>query len=68
MDLVIYCGLLLILGFVRVSKTSSVPESVGITDTGGTTTVDCELPIGQNLALTRELEAYTIILKELGLG
>lgn len=54
-------------GFIRVGKTQSVPDSVGIVSTGGTTTIDCELPVGQNLSLMKEPGAYTIILEELGL-
>lgn len=68
MDLIVYCGILFMLGVIRVNKTREVSDTVGITDTGGTTTVDCDLPIGQNLALLREPGAYTIILQELGLG
>lgn len=67
MDLIVYCGILLMLGVVRVNKTSSVPDSVGVAGNVGTTTADCELPIGQNLELIKEPEAYTIILKEFGL-
>lgn len=67
MDLILYCGVLLLIGLIRVGKTSSVPDSVGIVSTGGTTTIDCDLPIGSNLSLIREPNAYTIILEELGL-
>lgn len=67
MDLIVYCGILFLIGVVRVGRTSSVPDSVGIVSTGGTTTIDCDLPIGSNLRLIREPNAYTIILEELGL-
>lgn len=67
MDLLIYCGVLLVLGMTRVGKTRDVSDSVGIASTGGTTTIDCELPIGSNLGLIRERDAYTIILQQLGL-
>jgi hypothetical protein len=66
MDLFVYCGILVILGIIRVNQTKTVSESVGITQTGGTI-VDCDLPIGSNLSLIREPGAYTIILEELGL-
>lgn len=67
MDLIVYCCILALVGIVRVGKTQDVPESVGIVSSGATTTVDCELPVGQNLALIKEHGAYTIILEELGL-
>lgn len=67
MDLIIYCGVLAILGIVRIGRTQDVPESVGITSSGETTTINCELPIGSNLGLIKEPGAYTIILEELGL-
>lgn len=68
MDLIVYCAVLLVLGLARVRATRDVSDSVGIVETGGTITVNCELPIGQNLALIKEPYAYTIIIKELGLG
>lgn len=67
MDLIVYCAALALIGFIRVSKTQNIPESVGIIDTGATSTISCELPIGSNLALIREPGAYNIILEELGL-
>lgn len=67
MDLFIYCGIILVLGITRVNQTRHVSDSVGIVDIGTTTTIDCELPIAQNLGLVREYGAYTLILEELGL-
>lgn len=67
MDLIIYCFIILVVGMIRVGKTREVPDSVGITNNGSTSTVNCELPIGGNLALIKEPGAYTIILEELGL-
>lgn len=67
MDLIIYCIIIGLVGLVRVGSTKNVPESVGISDAGVTTTVDCELPIASNLALNIEYGAYTLILEELGL-
>lgn len=67
MDLLIYCIILSVVGFLRIASTKSVPDSVGITDAGVTTTIDCELPVAQNLELIKEENAYTIILEQLGL-
>ena len=67
MDLILYCGVLLLLGIIRVNQTRTVSESDGIVSATGTTTVNCDLPIGSNLSLIRESGAYTIILEELGL-
>lgn len=67
MDLLIYCAVLDILGYVRFYKTQQVADTVGIVDTGATTTANCDLPIASNLGLVKEAGAYTLILEELGL-
>lgn len=67
MDLLFYCIIIAVVGGLRIASTKSVPDSVGITDAGVTTTIDCELPVAQNLELIREPNAFTIILEELGL-
>ena len=66
MDLILYIIVLAIIGFLRVRGTQDVPDTVGIIETGGTTLVS-DLPIGDNLTLMREQNAYTFILYELGL-
>ena len=67
MDAIIYIIILYIIGMYRKGSTMAVSETEGIVSTGGTTTVNCELPYGQNLALYKEQGAYTLILQELGL-
>jgi hypothetical protein len=70
MDLIIYCIILVLIGFMRVGQTAQVSDDVGIVDTG-VTTVTCaeyaDLPVGQNLGLIKEPDAYTLILEEWGL-
>lgn len=69
MDLIIYCVILALVGFMRIGQTAQVSDDEGIVDTGVTTISSAyeELPIGQNLALKKEDGAYTLILEELGL-
>ncbi|MBR3598675.1 MAG: hypothetical protein IKL53_02230 [Lachnospiraceae bacterium] len=67
MDFIVYLILIGLIGFGRVTQTREVSDSVGIVDNGITTTIDCELPIAQNLAMVKEPDAYTLILEELGL-
>lgn len=67
MDLIVYCIIVAVVGMLRVNGTKNVPESMGVTGVGVTTTADCELPIAENLALEKEFSAYTLILEELGL-
>jgi hypothetical protein len=69
MDLIIYCVIIAIIGFVRVGRTAQVSEDEGIVETGATVTSSTydDLPIGQNLQLFKEPGAYTLILKELEL-
>lgn len=67
MDLIIYCIILAAIGVMRITSTRDVPDSVGITDSCSTTTINCELPVAQNLELKREENAFTIILEQLGL-
>lgn len=69
MDLLIYCAILAILGFVRIGQTSRISEDEGIAETGATVLVQeyDNIPIGDNLALNREYNAFTLILEELGL-
>ena len=65
MDLFIYLGILVVLGFSRVNATSNVSDEVSIADT--TTVPNCDLPIGNNLQMSREVGAYTLILRQLRL-
>ena len=69
MDLLIYCVILTIVGFVRIGQTAQVSDDEGIVETGVTTIVSGydDIPVGNNLALKKELNAYTLILEELGL-
>lgn len=69
MDIFIYVAILVIMGAIRVGKTSQVSEDSGIVDTGATVIMSGydDIPIGGNLALKKERCAYTLILEELGL-
>lgn len=66
MDCLIYTAILLIIGFIRMSTTQNVSDSVGIVDTG-ITTIDCDLPYSSNYELIKESGAFTLILEDLGL-
>ena len=68
MDLLISIIFVILIGGIKVA-TSSNETTVTITNTENVTeTVKVEdLPIVKNLALEQELDAYTKILKELGL-
>lgn len=65
MDLLVYCLILIVVGFIKVSSTAAVSDDVGVAETVSVET--CDLPIGNNLALKKEVGAYTLILYELGL-
>ena len=67
MDLIIYIIVLVLIGISSLNRTKAVSESVGIIDSGATVTVDCDLPISENLALKKEFGAYTLILEQFGL-
>ncbi len=67
MDFIIYLVVLLLMGFIRVRKTSMVSEDEGIVDTGVDTIEICSLPISQNLELKRDPNAFLLIPKQLGL-
>ena len=65
MDLFVYVAILLVFGFAKVRSTSDVPDTVTVADT--TTVPSSDLPLGNNLQMRRELGAYTLILRQLGL-
>lgn len=67
MDILIYCAVIATIGFLRVSGTSQVADTVGIVNTGATVTADCDLPVASNLELIKEDGAFTLILEEFGL-
>ena len=68
MDLVLYICIILIVGFMRVSKTQYISDDIGIIDTGATVSRFSEdIPLASNLKLEKEQGAYTLILEELGL-
>lgn len=67
MDLIIYCVVLALIGFLRVGQTSNISNDESIVETGATVSVDYDIPVGQNLAMLKESGAYTLILEELGL-
>lgn len=68
MDLVVYIGILLVIGFIRVNKTQNISEDIGIVDTGATVSrFSDDIPLASNLQLEKEPGAYTLILEELGL-
>ena len=70
MDLILYCVILLSVGFMKMygSKKVSQGDTLLKPDnfTEGTVQV-VELPIGNNLRLYKEQDAYTLILQQFGL-
>lgn len=68
MDLILYVLILIVIGFIRVSKTQDISDDVGIVNTGATVSrFSNDLPVASNLQLVKEDGAYTLILEELGL-
>lgn len=68
MDLILYVFILIVIGFIRVSKTQNISDDVGIVNTGATVSrFSNDLPVASNLQLAKEDGAYTLILEELGL-
>ena len=68
MDLILYVLILIVIGFIRVSKTQNISDDVGIVNTGATVSrFSNDLPVASNLQLAKEDGAYTLILEELGL-
>lgn len=68
MDLILYVLILIVIGFIRVSKTQNISDDVGIVSTGETVSrFSNDLPVASNLQLAKEDGAYTLILEELGL-
>lgn len=68
MDLLVYTLILVAVGFIKMNKKSvSLPTPSGGTNIEMGTTVDVDIPIGNNLRLMREPEAYTLILQQFGL-
>lgn len=67
MDFLLYIAITLVIGFIRVSSTKDVADSIGIVSTGATVTADCDLPYSSNYELVKEPGAFTLILEELGL-
>ena len=69
MDCLIYCLILAVLGFIRVTQTASISDEEGIVDTGATVISQeyDNIPIGDNLALVKESGAFSLILEEFGL-
>jgi hypothetical protein len=66
MDLLIYCSVLLVLGFVRIKKTSNEPDAPLMVSENSIPIIH-NIPLGSNLGLKRISGAYTAILKEMGL-
>ena len=68
MDLAIAMLAIVILGVWRMNVTKGNRDTAPIMNEDGTVTYpEKMLPIGQNLELLYEVDAYTYILKELGL-
>ena len=68
MDLLVYTLILVAVGFIKMNKKSvSLPTPSSGTNIEMGTIVDVDIPIGNNLRLMREPEAYTLILQQFGL-
>lgn len=66
MDLFIYLIIMVCIGFI---KTKAPVDTISplITDPGEHVAEMCSVPIGRNLSLLKEKDAFTLILEELGL-
>lgn len=71
MDLILYVVVLLCIGFYKMNASSKTPANAkqmlaSESFTEGTVQI-VDLPIGNNLRLYKEPEAYTLILQQFGL-
>lgn len=66
MDLIIYLVVMAAIGLIKMN-TSSDAVSTLLNNPGEVVSEVCTLPIGRNLSLLKEKDAYTLILEELGL-
>ena len=69
MDLIIYTLIILSIGFYKMVRSKNEPEIVTLasSDTFTGSTVQVDIPIGNNLRLYKEPDAYTLILQQFGL-
>ena len=69
MDLLISMVAMVVLGVIRISKTGGlVEDDTPMMQEDGTVVYPSKnIPVGSNLELLYEVDAYTYILKELGL-
>lgn len=66
MDLFIYLIVMICMGFIKMKAPVDTVSPL-IADPGEQVADMCTLPIGRNLSLLREKDAFTLILEELGL-
>ncbi len=66
MDLAIYILVLISVGFFRMRTPADVVSPI-LNNPTAQQSEQCTLPIGRNLQLLKESDAYTLILEELGL-
>ena len=66
MDLFIYLIVMVCIGFIKMKAPVDAVSPL-ITNPGEQVADMCTLPIGRNLSLLREKDAFTLILEELGL-
>ena len=69
MDLVVVVLFTFIYGFIKLYRSGniSLDSSPVMNDDGSITVSESFRPVGNNLMLKKEPDAYTLILKELGL-
>lgn len=66
MDLFLYLIVMVCIGFIKMKAPVDVVSPL-VTDPGEQVAEMCSVPIGRNLSLLREKDAFTLILEELGL-
>lgn len=67
MDLIIYILVLIAVGFLKVKNVTTATPDVLVTAPCEAVQETASLPIGRNLSLDKETDAYTLIIEELGL-
>lgn len=66
MDLFIYLIIMVCIGFIKMKAPVDAISPL-ITNPGENVAEMCSVPIGRNLSLLKEKDAFTLILEELGL-
>lgn len=64
MDFILYLIIILIGGFLKMEQTKNVSEDEGIASTSYTV-VNNDIPIGDNLGLKREPNAFMLIVNDM---